>query len=90
MFCIIFYIWNITSGIRAPSSAENCGLMFFRVETYSGVFKLQRSVVTHINLWSRIHTHRKYKRYLSTHILATLVTLVGTPSSVSTSYNTCI
>jgi hypothetical protein len=90
MFCILFYIWNITSGIRAPSSAENCGLIFFRVETYSNVFKLQRSVVTCINPWSGIHTHRKYKWYLSAHLLATLVTPVGTPSSGSASDNTCI
>jgi hypothetical protein len=25
-----FYIWNITSGIRALSSVENCGLIFFQ------------------------------------------------------------
>jgi hypothetical protein len=91
MLCILFYIWNITSGIRAPSSVENCGLIFFfRVETYSGVFKLQRSVVTRINPQSGIHTCRKYKWYLSTHLLATLVTPVGTPSSGSASENTCI
>jgi hypothetical protein len=90
MFCILFYIWNTTSGIRAPSSTENCGLNFFRVETYSGVLKLQRSVVTCINPWSGSHTRRKYKRYLSAHLLATLVTPVGTPSSGSASDNTCI
>jgi hypothetical protein len=28
---------------------RNCGYFFFRVETYSGVFKPQRSVVTRIN-----------------------------------------
>jgi hypothetical protein len=47
MFCILFYIWNITSGIRAPSSAENCGLIFFKVETYSNVFKVQISIIMH-------------------------------------------
>jgi hypothetical protein len=32
----------------------NCGLIFFsRVETYSGVFKPQRFVVTYINPWLR-------------------------------------
>ena len=36
------------------------------------------------------HTHRKYKWFLSTHLLATLVTPVGTPSSGSTSDNTCV
>jgi hypothetical protein len=85
-----FSIWNITSGIRAPSSTENCGLIFFRVETYFDVFKLQRSVVTCINPQSRIHTWNKYKWYLSTHLLSTLVTPVGTPPSDSASDNTCI
>jgi hypothetical protein len=32
----------------------------------------------------------KYKWYLSAHLLATLVTHVGTPSSGSASNNTCI
>ena len=63
---------------------------FFRVEIYSDVFKLQRSSVRHINLQSRIHTHRKYKRYLRTHLLATLVTLVVAPLSGSASDNTCV
>ena len=76
---ILFYIWNTTSGIRALSSAENCGLIFFKVETYSDVFKLQIYVITCINPRSRIHTHKKYKWYLSTHLLSTLVTPVGTP-----------
>jgi hypothetical protein len=40
MFYMLFYIWNTTSGIRAPSLAEKCGLFFFRVETYSSVLKL--------------------------------------------------
>jgi hypothetical protein len=90
MFCILFYIWNITSGIRAPLSTEKCGLNFFRVETYSGILKLQRSVVTCIYLHSRSHTCKEYKWYLSTHLLATNVTHVGTPSSGSASDNTCI
>jgi hypothetical protein len=90
LICILFYIWNITSGIRAPSSVENCALIFFTVETYSSVFKLQRSVITHIKSWSWIHTCRKYKWYLSTHLLSALVTLVGTTSSGSTSDNTYI
>ena len=90
MFCILFYIWNTTSGIIAPSSVKNCGLIFFRVETYSDILNLQRSAVMHINLRSGIHTCRKYKWYLSTHLLATLVTPVGTPLSGSASNNTCI
>jgi hypothetical protein len=63
---------------------------FFRVETYSSILKLHRFVVTHINPRSWIHTHRKYKCYLREHLLATLVTLVGTPSSGSASDNSCI
>jgi hypothetical protein len=30
MFFILFYIWNTISGIRAPFSVENCGLIFFQ------------------------------------------------------------
>jgi hypothetical protein len=33
---------------------------------------------------------RKYKWYVSAHLLATLVTPVGTPSSGSASDNTCV
>jgi hypothetical protein len=40
MLCILFYIWNIKSGIRAPSSTKNCGLICFRVETYYDILKL--------------------------------------------------
>jgi hypothetical protein len=90
LFCILFYIWNTTSGIRALSLAENCGLIFFRVETYSGVLKLQRYVVTRINPRSGSNTRRKYKRYSSAYLLATLVTHVGTPLSGSASDNTYI
>jgi hypothetical protein len=57
---------------------------------YSDVFNLHRSVIMHINPQSGIHTCMKYKWYLSAHMLATLVTLVGTPSSGSPSDNTCI
>jgi hypothetical protein len=90
LFCILYYIWNTTSGIRSLSLAENCGLIFFRVETYSDVLKLQRYVVTCINPRSKSHTRMKYKWYLSAHLLATLVTPGGTPLSGSASYNTCI
>ena len=90
MFCILIYIWNTTSGIREPSLVENCGLKFSRVETYSNVFNLKRYFITCIKPQLGIHTCRKYKWYLSTHLLATLVTLVGTPSSGSASDNTCV
>jgi hypothetical protein len=90
MFCILFYKWNITSGIKAPSSAKNCGLIYFRVETYSDVLNLQRSIIACIKPRSGIHTRRKYKWYLSAHLLATLVNPVGTPLSSSTLDNTCI
>jgi hypothetical protein len=56
-----------------------CGVIFFRVEIYSDVFKLQRYVVARINLWLGSHTHMKYKWFLSAHLLDTLVTPVGTP-----------
>jgi hypothetical protein len=90
IFCILFYIWNTTSGIRELSSAENCGLIFSRVETYSIILKLHRSIVTCINLRSGSNTHKKYKRYSSAHLLAILVTSVGTPLSGNASDNTCI
>ena len=90
MFFILFYNWNITSGIRAPFSANNCGLNFIRVEMYFNILNLHRSIIMHINPWSGSHTHRKYKRYLSAHLLATLVTPVGTPSSRSASDSTCV
>ena len=44
----ILYIWYLASGIIAFSLAEIVGICF-RVETYSDVFKPQRSVVTRIN-----------------------------------------
>jgi hypothetical protein len=69
---------------------RNLWVNFFRVETYSCVLKLQRSVVTCINPRSGSNTCKKYKWYLSAHMLATLVTPVGTPSSGSASDNTCI
>jgi hypothetical protein len=90
MFCILFYIWNTTSGIIALSLAGNCRLIFFRVETYSDVLKLQRSVIARINPWLGSHTCMKYKLYLIGPLLATLVTPVSTPSSGSTSKNTYI
>jgi hypothetical protein len=58
--------------------------------TFSGVLKLHRSVVTRINPQLGSNTRRKYKWYSSAHLLATLVTHVGTPSSGSTLDNTYI
>jgi hypothetical protein len=66
------------------------GNFVFKVEKYSNIFKLQRTVVTCINMWSGIHTCKKYKWYLSTHMLATLVTYVGTALCGSAPDNTCI
>jgi hypothetical protein len=57
---------------------------------YSNVFKLQIFVVTHIKPRLGIHTRKKYKWYLSAHLLATLVTPVGTPSSGRALENTFI
>jgi hypothetical protein len=83
------YIY-ITIGVRPRGIKLWVNFFFYRVETYFNIFKLQRSVVTCIKLRSGIHTSMKYKWYLSTHLLATLVTPVGTPSSSSISNNTCI
>jgi hypothetical protein len=80
-----YYKWY-----QSTSLEKKMWVNFFTVDTYSGVFKLQRYVVTRINPWSGIHTRNKYKWYLSEHLLATLITLVGTPSSGSASENTCI
>jgi hypothetical protein len=63
---------------------------FFKVEMHSDVFKLQRSIITRINPQSGIHTCMKYKWYLRAHMLATLVTPVGTPLNGSALDNTCI
>ena len=57
---------------------------------YFDVLNLNIYVVTCINLWLWSHTCRKYKWYLSAHLLVTLVTPFGTPSSGSASDNTCI
>jgi hypothetical protein len=65
-------------------------IFFFRVETYSNILKLQRSVIQHINPWSGKHTCKELQVVLKHTLLATLVTPVGTPSSGSTSDNTCI
>jgi hypothetical protein len=89
LFYILFYILNTTSGIRELSLENNCGLIFFRVDTYSNVLKPHIFVVTHINPRSGCYTCRKYKWFFNTHLLATLVTPVGTRSSGSASKNTC-
>jgi hypothetical protein len=62
---------------------------FFRVKTYSNILNLQRSIVTCIKPGPGSHTHRKYKWYLSAHLLATLVP-IGTPLSGSALDNTYI
>jgi hypothetical protein len=62
----------------------------FRVETYYNVLKLHRFFIMCINPQLRGNTCRKYKWYLSTHLLDTLITNVGTPLSHSASDNTCI
>jgi hypothetical protein len=41
---LVYYKWY-----QSTFLGRNCGNFFFRVETYSGVFKPQRSVVTCIN-----------------------------------------
>jgi hypothetical protein len=63
---------------------------FFRVETYSDIFKPQRSIVTRINPWLRDSYTQEIQVVLKRTLLATLVTPVGTPSSGSASDNTCV
>jgi hypothetical protein len=41
---LVYYKWY-----QSTFLGRNCGNFFFRVETYSGVFKPQRSVITCIN-----------------------------------------
>jgi hypothetical protein len=45
---LVYYKWY-----QSTFLGRNCGNFFFRVETYSDVFKPQRSVVTCINPWLR-------------------------------------
>jgi hypothetical protein len=63
---------------------------FFRVETYSGVFKPQRSVVTCINPWLRDSYTQEIQVVLKHRYVDHLVIHVGTPSSGSASDNTCV
>jgi hypothetical protein len=90
MFCILFYIWNTTSGIRAPSLAKNCGLIFFQGRDV--LWHLKAIEICHYmdKIVVRDSYTQEIQVVLSPHLLATLVTLVGTPSSGSTSNNTCI
>jgi hypothetical protein len=64
-------------------------VIFFQGRDVFDVLKLQRYVVQCINLWSGKHT-QELQVVLKCTLLATLVTLVGTPSSGSASDNTCI
>jgi len=48
LFCI-FYISGILQVVSEHFPWQKLWVFFFRVETYSGVFKPQRSVVTRIN-----------------------------------------
>jgi hypothetical protein len=90
MFCI-FIISGILQVVSEHFPWQKLWVFFFsRVETYSDVFKPQRSVVTCINPRLRDSYTRKYKWFLSAHLLATLVTPIGTPSSGSASDNTCV
>jgi hypothetical protein len=85
-FCSAYFIYLVScKWYQSTFLGRNCRYFFFKVETYSGVFKPQRSVITRIN-----PQLRKYKWFLSAHLLATLVTPVGTPSSGSASDNTCV
>jgi hypothetical protein len=52
--CSAYFIYLVScKWYQSTFLGRNCGYFFFRVETYSGVFKPQRSVVTRINPWLR-------------------------------------
>jgi hypothetical protein len=82
MLCI-FYKSGILQVVSEHFPWQKLWVFFFRVDTYSSVFKPQRSLIT------RMRETKKCK-WLSAHLLATLVTPVGTPSSGSTSGSTCV
>jgi hypothetical protein len=49
-FCSAYFIYLVScKWYQSTFLGRNCGYFFFRVETYSDVFKPQRSVVTRIN-----------------------------------------
>jgi hypothetical protein len=49
-FCSAYFIYLVScKWYQSTFLGRNCGYFFFRVETYFGVFKPQRSVVTRIN-----------------------------------------
>jgi hypothetical protein len=53
-FCSSYLLYLVScKWYQSTFLGRNCGYFFFRVETYSGIFKPQRSVIMHINLWLR-------------------------------------
>jgi hypothetical protein len=49
-FCYAYFIYLVScKWYQRNFLGRNCGYFFFRVETYSGVFKPQRFFVMHIN-----------------------------------------
>jgi hypothetical protein len=53
-FCSAYLLYLVScKWYQSTFLGRNCGNFFFRVETYSSVFKPQRSVVTCINSWLR-------------------------------------
>jgi hypothetical protein len=53
-FCSTYFIYLVScKWYQSTFLGRNCGYFFFRVETYSDVFKPQRSVVMRINPWLR-------------------------------------
>jgi hypothetical protein len=48
--CSAYFIYLVScKWYQSTFLGRNCGYFFFRVETYSGIFKPQRSVITRIN-----------------------------------------
>ena len=83
--CVV--IWQLE---HSCAEIDLVCIFFFRVETYSGIFKPQISVVTRINPRLRDSYTQELQVVFKRTLLANLVTFVGTPSIGSASENTCI
>jgi hypothetical protein len=90
-FCSAYFlIYGILQVVSEHHPWQKLWELFSRVEPYSSIFKPQISVVTHINPRLRDSYTQEIQVVLKHTSVATLVTIVGTPSSGSTSDNTCV
>ena len=81
---LVYYKWY-----QSTFLGRNCGY-FFRVETYSDVFKPQRSVITCINPRLRDSYMQEIQVVLKHTSVGHPCNPVGTPSSGSASEKTCV